>query len=131
MRNGLIVVYKCFRKGLRRERSLTNVGLYINNSPYIMDNIREMEIRMDFLERTISKSNKDFTVTRSRNSNGFAAIKIEDALKNSIYICNRQEAYGDMYEQVALGLVKLLDEIAKNYCTLPKSTCDCGKNDTG
>lgn len=82
----------------------------------------------DFLHRTITSKDGNMEVSRTRTSKGFASITIRVG-GNSISFNNEPDdnphadtsadAYGDNYEQKAMRLAKLIDEVSRNGCTLP------------
>lgn len=82
----------------------------------------------DFLHRTITSKDENMEVSRSRTNKGFASITIRVG-NNSITFTNEQDdnphadtsphACGDNYEQKAMRLAKLIDEVSSNGCTLP------------
>lgn len=87
----------------------------------------------EFLHKEITATDEDITVSRVRDSTGFASIKIQvgsvsiifknEMPDNSIAKCSSQELViqicGNDYEQKAFKLAKLIDEIASNPCILP------------
>ena len=82
----------------------------------------------DFLHRTITAKDGNMEVSRTRTSKGFASITIRVG-GNSLSFTNEPDdnprgnlsvdACGDNYEQKAMRLAKLIDEVSSNGCTLP------------
>ena len=77
----------------------------------------------EFLTKEISVKSKDgkMKVTRKRNSAGNAFIRIE-ACGCTLMFDNQSPDIGHNYEQAALELASLIDEVANNPCHLPKET---------
>ena len=82
----------------------------------------------DFIHRTVTARTGNMEVSRTRTSKGFAAIKITVG-GNSIVFTNEpddnphtglnHDACGDNYEQKAMQLARLIDEVSSNGCSLP------------
>jgi len=76
----------------------------------------------DYTQRKISKTTEDgkFTVSRSRDSDGKASIHIQMHGYNAggILLTNEDHDFGDNYEQAALDLSRVLDDIGCNPCLL-------------
>lgn len=76
-----------------------------------------MTEKTDFLMRSLSIGDTTMSVSRMRNSSGFASITIKVA---GTEISFTTESYEGAYEQKAKQLAEMLDAIVSDPCLLPK-----------
>jgi hypothetical protein len=78
----------------------------------------------EFLYKTVTLESDNFNirVARTRNSDGFASIEIAIVDENEMPLQKLEfnnNNNNDSYEQMAIELSELLDDICKNPCLLP------------